>query len=432
MLCTLGIFSRGTCSPRVYPLLITALLLPACSTTQDPKPGTATEAIASLMSARDRARLEALSAERAQRPSEAGYQIGPDDLLDLRIRDLVEAKLGVAAKLGLGAAVADVQPAPAFLQGQRVSATGDVTIPQIGEVRAQGLTPRGLEEAIRRRLVAAGVLHSPEVSVTIVEYRSAVVAVVGSVQRPGLYPLTRPGATVADLIWAAGGPTRDAGRLVQFSPVQPGQERAGQPRHRDALSGVPAPDARARQVASVVARDGSTVMNDVGGPGVGSPVVASGPAPEPSGEASLAPAIRIDLEALLTEKGSLHLDPQVRPGDVISISPAGNVLVGGWVFKPGSYAITRSLTLSGAVTAAAGPIFAADQHSATVRRVLAPGEERVFEVDLEAVAEGREFDLVMVDGDVVNLPVDNLKIVPWALWTLINSLLRFGATLPLV
>src|SRR5438094_411681 len=29
-----------------------------------------------------------------------------------------------------------------------------------------------------------------------------VAAVVGSVERPGLYPLTRPGATIADLLWA--------------------------------------------------------------------------------------------------------------------------------------------------------------------------------------------------------------------------------------
>jgi hypothetical protein len=41
-----------------------------------------------LMSASDRTRLEAVAAERAGDPAE-GYRIGPDDLLDVRIPDLL-------------------------------------------------------------------------------------------------------------------------------------------------------------------------------------------------------------------------------------------------------------------------------------------------------------------------------------------------------
>src|SRR5437762_12745293 len=64
-----------------------------------------------------------------------------------------------------------------------------------------------------------GILRQPRVSVQIVEYRSRVVAVIGSVERPGLYPLTRPRATLADMIWAAGGPAKEAGRVVEFAPA---------------------------------------------------------------------------------------------------------------------------------------------------------------------------------------------------------------------
>src|SRR5207253_7002081 len=217
--------------------------------------------------------------------------------------------------------------------GVRVNASGYVSLPLIGLVRAEGFTPTELEAEIARRLVEAGILRAPRVSVQIAEYRSRVVAVIGSVERPGLYPLTRPRATLADLIWAAGGPAKEAGRVVEFAP-------------------------------------------------------AADSAPAQPGEAAPATApIRIDVELLLhapVDHGR-GLNPRVRPGDVITISPAGSVLVDGWVQKPGSYPVTRGLTLSGAVAAAGGDMFASDRHHAAVKRTLGPGEERSFTVDLEAV-----------------------------------------------
>src|SRR5262245_35161970 len=44
-----------------------------------------------LMSAQDRARLQALVAERNAAPTTGGYRIGPDDLLEIRIPDLTVA-----------------------------------------------------------------------------------------------------------------------------------------------------------------------------------------------------------------------------------------------------------------------------------------------------------------------------------------------------
>ncbi len=329
---------------------------------------------ASVMTDRDRARLEAVATARAGSASDSGYRIGPDDLLEIRVPDLldVSAASQLASATQSGALLPVVAPAPVFQQGLRVNAAGKVTLPLIGTLTAEGQTPTALEEEIARRIMEAQILRSPHVSIQIIEFRSRVVAVVGSVERPGLYPLTRPGATVADMIWAAGGPTKDAGRVVEFAPATVG---------------------------------GGSSDNGA----------------EP---------IRIDLEALLRASGVRDhmLDPRARAGDVITISPAGNVFVDGWVSKPGSYPVTRGLTLNGAVAAAGGKLFPADLRHATLGRVAESGTQQLLPVDLEAVAEGRAPDVPITDGDVVRVPASTALVVPWGFWTLLRDMVRFGGS----
>lgn len=470
-------------------------------------------AVGDLMSARDRARLQALGAERASGPAEAGYRIGPDDLLDIRIPDLLEAPAtaALARPAQTGATLPTVAESPVFQYGVRVAANGEINLPLLGLFRVEGLTPTGLEQEIARRLVAAGILRQPQVSVLVAEYRSRVVAVVGSVERPGLYPVTRPGATVADLIWAAGGPSREAGRVVQFAPaaeapraatpvpaphlaaapaaasegptaawldvrdvrVEPvgtgrrvtiALTRAPDGLHDFALEDPPrlvidlqgplSPDLRAvpfpvaDEVVSAVrtsARDGQLRavldLHQNGGPHSvrteGATVVAElgdtaldVPAPVPPPAAAAEGPVRIDLEMLLHASGDTGrvFNPRVRAGDVITVSPAGSVLVDGWVQKPGSYPVTRGLTLAGAVAAAGGHLFPADRRQATVKRVLAQGEQRYFTVDLDAVAEGRSPDFPITDGDVVRLPPEVARLVPWMLWSVAKEMVHVGGS----
>jgi polysaccharide export outer membrane protein len=368
------------------------VLLTACAARRDgglvtgdtsgssPRP---TTGLTDLMSVSDHHRLEVLAAERAGEPADGGYRIGPDDLLEIRIPDLFDVRDAVQPPPVGGAPIAALAQAPVFQQGTRVNALGDVTVPLLGTVHAGGLAPSALEQEIAGRLTAKGILRHPQVSVLVVEYRSRVVAVVGSVERPGVYPLTRTGATLADLIWAAGGPNKDAGRLISFVPA----------------SGA-------------------------------API--SGAAPDLTRLARGEP-IRIDLEILLHANGSdaLMLNPQVRPGDLISVSSAGNVHVDGWVEKPGSYPVTRALTLSGAVAAAGGQLFPADCRHVTVKRMLAPGEQRYFVVDLTSVAEGREPDMPIADGDVVRLPASLPRMLPYGVWSLAMAVIHVGASVPL-
>ncbi len=425
-------FHNRACGLHGCGVLVGLVLLTGCGTNrgaahQDVVAEQRVPGAAGVMSSRDVTQLRRLAVERTQGPAADGYRIGPDDLLQIRIRDLVEASaLGLAKSEVIGAAVPDVEPAPAFQEGMRVSADGQITLPQIGVVHVDGMVPSELERNLAKILISRDILRDPQISVVVAEHRSHVVAVVGSVQRPGLYPLTKPGATIADMVWAAGGPTKEAGRLVQFAVGQPG---VSPPLGAAPLAFRPVQGPK-QVAANTVRPDGTERMTDGG-----SPLAATAPGESAGGEiGTLGPsAIRIDLDTLLSpaDDTARELNVPVRAGDVINVPPAGSVFVDGWVSKPGSYVITRNITLTGALASAGGSLYPADLSEATVRRVVRPGDERIYTVDLEAVAEGRETDFAMLDGDVIYLPARTWKLFPWGVWTLVNSLLRFGASVPI-
>src|SRR5215467_7763775 len=139
--------------------------------------GTEAARVEDLMSARDHDRIVAIVTERAAAPTDGGYRIGPDDLLEIRIPDLLDAggrlpPAGlVAATQGVGAALPTVAEAPVFQQGVRVSERGDVMLPLLGVVPAGGRTPTELAQDLAARLKAAGILRDPQVTVNIVEHR---------------------------------------------------------------------------------------------------------------------------------------------------------------------------------------------------------------------------------------------------------------------
>jgi protein involved in polysaccharide export with SLBB domain len=357
--------------------LVFFALLPFTSACTTPRDATGAQTLSSataleVMTPGDKARLEALTRRRLSEGRDFEYRIGPDDLVEVQVPDLVDSSMGGVAPAGLpSSSLPVVAQAPVYQQGLRVDADGKITLPFIGAVEAAGRSPAELEREVAQRLRQAGILRNPQVSVRVVEYRSRVAAVVGSVSRPGLYPLTRPGATVGDLIWAAGGPTTEAGRVVEFAPAA------------DASGGEPQPE-----------------------------------------------PMRIDFAALLRSNGLREnsIDPPVRKGDVITVSPAGSVLVDGWVAKPGAYPATRGLTVSGAVAAAGGDLYPADVRHATVARASGSGSQEPIPVDLEAVAQGTQADMPITDGDIVRVPAAPARLVPYGAWTLVLAIFRFGGS----
>ena len=83
-----------------------------------------------------------------------------------------------------------------------VGPDGVISMPLIGEVKADGLTVGQLKAAITARL--NDFLNSPEVSVAVTKINSKSVLLIGGVARPGKFPLNEK-TTVLDAITSAGG-----------------------------------------------------------------------------------------------------------------------------------------------------------------------------------------------------------------------------------
>ena len=79
---------------------------------------------------------------------------------------------------------------------------GNISLPIINEIKAAGLTPLQLKEALTQRL--REFIESPNVSVTVMEANSFKVYVSGQVKTPGVYRL-RSETTVLQIIPMAGG-----------------------------------------------------------------------------------------------------------------------------------------------------------------------------------------------------------------------------------
>lgn len=105
---------------------------------------------------------------------------------------------------------------PELTQTSRVSGTGTMPLPLIGEVPVAGLTAAQAGDAVRDRLEKGGFVKHPSVTVFVKEYATQGVSVLGEVEKPGVYPVL--GARrLYDLISAAQGLTQKAGKTVTIT-----------------------------------------------------------------------------------------------------------------------------------------------------------------------------------------------------------------------
>jgi polysaccharide export outer membrane protein len=122
-------------------------------------------------------------------PPDPDYVIGVDDVLSINVREQFSMSR-----------VVFVRP------------DGKIPLPLIGEVKVDGLSPAALEGFVATALRTY--LYEPEVTVAVQEMRRQTFNIVGEVNQPGSYQVSKP-MTVLDAISLAGG-LRDFARATEI------------------------------------------------------------------------------------------------------------------------------------------------------------------------------------------------------------------------
>jgi polysaccharide export outer membrane protein len=91
------------------------------------------------------------------------------------------------------------------VESGRISETGRINFPLIGNVAIGGLTIPAAEQKIAKALRDGSFVLRPQVSIQLAQIRSAVISILGQVGKPGRYPIETVGAKVSEMVAAAGG-----------------------------------------------------------------------------------------------------------------------------------------------------------------------------------------------------------------------------------
>ena len=109
----------------------------------------------------------------------------------------------------------NVFDAPDFSLTARVSETGDIPFPILGQLHIAGLNSSTAAQMLAKELKDRNLMVDPEVTVTV-DSSSTGITVLGEVHSPGIYP--PPGKhQLSDLIALAGGLTANTGRVIEIT-----------------------------------------------------------------------------------------------------------------------------------------------------------------------------------------------------------------------
>ncbi|HVB83071.1 MAG TPA: polysaccharide biosynthesis/export family protein [Candidatus Binataceae bacterium] len=277
----------------------------------------------------------------------------------------------------------------------RVSENDTIDLPLLGQINVAGMTQEDLHQALSSRVEKY--VYKPQVAVYLEHTENRLAAVLGAVKTPGRYMLASPSDTIMTMISRAGGTTEEAASRIIL---------------------IPAFDTGARARPVVVAANEERAV-DVTGDAPSGVAVASRPQPAITSTVSqeaMDQGVVIDLFHSANER---YLELPVRMGDVIIVPVAGDVTVQGWVEKPGSFKITRGMTVLSAIAAAGGALFTS---SATLLREQGNDTKLAIPLNLSRIKDGTERDVSLQGGDVVVVERSAAGAIPYTAYFLINKM----------
>jgi polysaccharide export outer membrane protein len=267
-------------------------------------------------------------------PSPALYVLGPDDQITIRALNM-EEEIGK--------------------EPYRVDFRGNIDVPLIGRVQAGGLTVEQLETELSHRL--AKELTEPTVSISIKEFRSQPVSVLGAVLTPGVHQI-HGSKTLFEVLSAAGGLKPEAGNTIHIT-------------RRKKEGPIPLPGAR----------------------------------PDPTGEFYTAEVkVKSVMEATNPEENIL-----IKPDDVISVPKGDLVYVTGSVKRPGGFVLNEkdSISILAAITLAEGLDTGAGAAKCRILRLAADGTTRTeIPIDLKKMLDGKSQDGKLIANDILFVPTN--------------------------
>jgi polysaccharide biosynthesis/export protein len=264
------------------------------------------------------------------------YKLGPDDQITVRVLNLEE--IGPDA--------------------YRIDSRGNIDVPLVGKVHAAGLTVEELETELSRKLTTE--LQQPTVTVSVKEFRSQPVSVLGAVQAPGVHQIHGP-TTLFEVLSAAGGLKPDAGNIIHIT--------------RRKQSGIiPLPNSRL----------------------------------DASGDFYVA---ELKVKSVIEAKNP-NENILVLPDDVISVPKGEMVYVIGAVHRAGGFILNERDTISilEALSLAEGLDRGAGSSGAEILRLDPNGNSRTqIPVNVKKIMAGKSPDIPLMANDVLFLPTSASK-----------------------
>jgi polysaccharide biosynthesis/export protein len=263
--------------------------------------------------------------------SDAEYLLGPQDSLLVRVAE-----------------ESDIPPGP-----YEIDLQGNLVVPEIGTVHAAGLTIGQLRAELTQRLKA--ILQDPIVTVSVSDYHSQRVSILGAVVSPGVHQI-QGRKDIFEVISEAGGLRQDAGDTIDITR----QIKWGT---------IPLPGAAA----------------------------------DPSGEYSVA---QLKVQAVMNASDPAE-NIAVKPDDVITVPKAQLVYVIGAVNRSGGFPLTerQSMTVLQALALAEGlGRTASAKHAKILRAANGSGPRSEKEIDLREIMEGKAADAALEPEDILFVP----------------------------